>query len=126
MEKPLKKLIEKARKDKDILAVSLFGSFARGEKNYGDIDVCLFLRGKKPNKVISKKKLEYVSEFGDRFDIQIFQQLPLYIRERVLREGKILLSKNTDLLYDIAIAFIKEYEDYRPIYESYLEAVEHG
>ena len=48
MKKELSKIIEKAKKDKDILAVSVFGSFARGEK-YNDIDICLFLKEKKTN-----------------------------------------------------------------------------
>lgn len=38
-------IVAKAKKDKNILAVIAFGSFARGEK-YRDIDVCIVLNKK--------------------------------------------------------------------------------
>lgn len=72
MEKNLSGLLEKAKKDKDVLAVAVFG------------------------------------------------------RHRILKEGRIVLNKNEGKLYDIAILTIKEFEDFRPLYKSYLEAVEHG
>ena len=56
VKKELSRLVKKAKADNDILAVSIFGSFARGEKHYRDIDICLFLRGKKENLQMSKKK----------------------------------------------------------------------
>ncbi len=126
MNKGIAKIIEKAKKDKDILAVSIFGSFARGEKNR-DIDVCLILKqGVKNSLLMSKKKLEYLSEFSDKFDIKVFQQLPLYIRHRVLKEGKLVFCVNDDQLYDLAYINAKEYEDFKPLYKSYLEGVKHA
>lgn len=123
--KKLKQLIDKARKDKDVLAVSIFGSFARGEK-HKDIDICIFLKQKKKydNSKMTDKRLKYLSDFD--FDIHIFQQLPLYIRHRILKEGKILFCENEDNLYDLAYLTAKEYEDFKPIYRSYLEAVKNG
>ena len=118
-------VINKAKKDRDVLAVAIFGSYARKE-NHRDIDICLFLQSKASNLETSKKKLEYIKIAKNKFDIQIFQQLPLYIRHRILKEGKIVLCKDEDKLYDIAIHFAKEYEDFRPLYKSYMEAVAHG
>ncbi len=126
MDKELVGLIGKAKKDKDVLAVSIFGSFARGEK-YRDVDVCLILRPQKySNLEMSKKRLKYLSEAGDKFDIQIFQQLPVYIKHRILKEGKIIFCRDEEKLYDLALLTIKEYEDFKPIYRGYLEAVKHG
>jgi len=119
--KTLKKLINYARKDKEILAVIIFGSFVRKEK-YSDIDICLVLKNKLPPLLMSKKKLKYLVEFPE-FDIQIFQQLPIYIRINVLKEGKVIFCKNEDLLYDIAINTMKEFDDFKPIYKKYLEGV---
>ena len=125
MKKELSKIIEKAKKDKDILAVSVFGSFARGEK-YNDIDICLFLKEKKTNLKMTQKRIEYLSRAPNNFDIHIFQQLPIYIKQRVLKEGKIIFSRDNKKLFDIAFAAVQEFEDFKPIYESYLEAVENG
>ena len=119
------RLIEEVKKDKDVIAVYLFGSYARGE-SHRDIDICLVLKPvrKKYSKIfLSEKKLKYLKNF--EYDIQIFQQLPLYIRHRVLKEGKLLYSKG-DEIYDVAFLTIKEYEDFKPIYESYLEEVMNG
>ena len=124
MGKDIDAVVEKARKDKDVLAVSVFGSFARGEKNR-DIDICLFLNKGKSKFEMSKKRLEYLSEFNSKLDIQVFQLLPIVIRHRVLKEGKILLCKDIDTLYDMAYAFVKEYEDFMPIYNKYIGVAEH-
>ena len=117
--KILDMLTRKAKKDKDILAVILFGSYARNE-SFRDIDACLVLRNDKSD--AGKKKLEYLAEFPD-LDIQVFQGLPLYIRTRILKEGKIIFCKDRNKLYDIAIKTIKDFTYYEPIYREYLEAV---
>jgi len=117
-------LINKVKKDRDMLAVIVFGSFARKEK-YSDIDICFVLKEKQKNIEMSKKRLEYLKDFPS-FDIQIFQQLPLYIRIRILKEGKIVFCNNMNMLYDTAFAAIKEFEDYKHVYKSYLEGVLHA
>ena len=58
--------------------------------------------------------------------LKIFQQLPIYIRKRILKEGKILLDKNSDLLYELAFATIKEFELFEKMYKMYLNEVENG
>jgi predicted nucleotidyltransferase len=63
MEKELERILEKARKDKDVLAVILFGSYARKRTlPSSNIDVCLMLKPKRLSSLfISNKKLEYLS-----------------------------------------------------------------
>lgn len=126
MERAVSELVSRMKKDKDILAVSVFGSYARGE-HYRDIDICIFLKGGELGRLgMAKKRLKYLSEASGNFDIQVFQQLPLYIKHRVLKEGKILFCRDQNKLYDIAHAFIREWEDFKPIYEKYLEGVANG
>lgn len=124
----IEKLLEKCQNDDQILAVILFGSVARGEhKPDSDIDICLVLiPQKKPyeNILLSDKRIEYLGQFD--LDIQIFQQLPIYIRQRVIEEGKILLVKNEDMLYEVAFRMIKEFEDFKHIYNDYLAEVAKG
>jgi len=122
MLKELKKISEKARNDGDVLAVMLFGSYARNEK-FSDMDVCVVLKqGKFDHLFLSKKRLEYLTAFPN-MDIQIFQQLPLYIKMRVLKEGKTIFCRNEDLLYDLSFSTIRQFEYFKPRYLSYLEGV---
>ena len=120
MEKVFLKLIKKAKKDKEILAVALFGSYARKE-DYRDIDVALILSENKFKKEMSKIRLDYLSNSDSRLDIHVFQQLPVYIRVKILKEGKFILNKNEGLMYELAFQTIKEFGDFKEIYESYIE-----
>ena len=123
--KGMKSLIAMAKKDRDVIAVAVFGSFARKE-SHRDIDVCLFLMERMSALEMSRKRLAFLKHSPEKFDIHVFQQLPIYIRHRVLKEGKIIFCSDEDSLYGIASAAVKEYEDFRPIYMNHLEAVEHG
>lgn len=116
------KLMEKIKADKDVVAVLLFGSLARNEPNR-DTDICIVLSKKYTNLEMSKKRLSYTSLVNNKIDIQIFQQLPLYIRKRILKEGKILLCKDEDALYNIAFSAIKDYNLYEKVYTAYLNSV---
>jgi len=118
----MKNIVNKVKKDERILAVALFGSYARREK-YRDIDIALILNENLTKKEMSKIKLDYLSETSSKIDLKIFQQLPIYIRSRILKEGKIVFCKNNDLLYEIALRNLKEFEFYKKIYEMYLENV---
>jgi uncharacterized protein len=123
--KGLDRLLQQVRVDMNVCAVFLFGSVAKGISNsISDVDVCIVLNDKLDNLTMSHKKLEYLS-FAD-YDISIFQQLPLYIRQRVIKEGKILFCRNEDRLYELVFKTIKEFKDFKPIYYEYLEGVAHA
>ena len=119
------RLLEKAQQDDDVLAVLLFGSMARGEQTpCSDIDICLVLKPQtKPyrNIDLSHTRLEYLQQFD--MDIHVFQQLPIYIRRRVLKESKVLFVRDEDTLYDLASRTAKAFEDFKHIYYDYLEAI---
>jgi len=89
-------------------------------ESYRDIDICIVLDKKYDKLNMSKKRVAYSSLVDKKFDVQIFQQLPLYVRKRILKEGKVMLLKNEDALYDVAFSTIKEFEYYRKSYENYL------
>jgi predicted nucleotidyltransferase len=112
-----------ALKDKEILAAISFGSYP--QKGFSDIDVCIVLYpGKYDNLYISERKLQLMVRLKD-FDIHIFQQLPLYIRVRVLK-GDIIFCRDEKMLYEIAVQTMKEFEDYKRIYYEYLSGVARG
>lgn len=90
--------MKKQKNDEDVLAVILFGSYVKKKSKPSDIDVCLLLRPKNLTKIfMSDKKIEYLNLVPNRYDIHIFQQLPVFIRVRILKEWKFLLIKITIL-----------------------------
>ncbi len=118
-------LVDDACRDPEVLAVMLFGSSARQEAHAAsDVDVCLVLSGgrDRPPSLLSEMKLGYLARH--RLDIQIFQQLPLYVRRRVLKEGKVLWVRDEEALYELAFRTARAFEDFRPRYEDYLRSVE--
>ncbi|MGH7311191.1 MAG: nucleotidyltransferase domain-containing protein [Candidatus Rokuibacteriota bacterium] len=120
-ERQLERLIARAREDSAVLAVVLFGSAARGQAtSASDVDVCLVLNPDAADEA-GRLRLAYLAEVD--LDVQVFQALPVYVRHRVLREGRVLLSKNDDLLYELAIKTAQVFEDFKPIYRRYLETV---
>lgn len=124
-DKNIQAIIQSAKQDRQVLAVGLFGSYARGEP-YRDIDVCLFLKpGRYPPLALSRFRLHHTLPNG-RYDVQIFQQLPPYIRKRILKDAKIIYCKDESPLYDLYFETIRKFDDYQKYYEDYLRAVLHG
>lgn len=125
VERALEGLVDAARQDASVLAVVVFGSNARGENtDRSDLDVCLVLmpqRRPQGPANLSEKRLEYLASFD--LDIHIFQQLPLYVRVRVLRDGQVVFTRDEDKLYRMALRTIQEFEDFKPVYHEYLEHV---
>ncbi|MEW6683035.1 MAG: nucleotidyltransferase domain-containing protein [Nitrospirota bacterium] len=119
-------IVAHARDDANVLAVALYGSHARGDaRPDSDIDVCLMLEPARYEPLaLSEKKLEYLG-LSDA-DVQVFQQLPLYIRHRVLKEAKFLFVRDEDRLYELAFRTAQAWEDFRPYYQRYLDEVARG
>ncbi len=121
--KELSRVLKQAKKDREIIAVFLYGSFSREEQRKdSDIDLCLVLKESYPKLKFTAKRLEYLKRVSEKIDIQIFQQLPLYIRKEVLK-GKILLSKNEDKIYELVYKTIKEFENFKKYYYAYLNSI---
>jgi len=120
------RLVDVAKADQDVLAVILFGSRARCEETLAsDFDICLVLQPGIYNDLeLSQKRLQYLKSF--ELDVQIFQQLPLFIRRRVLRDGRVLFCQDEERLYEVAFRTAQRFEDYRHIYDGYLKEVASG
>jgi predicted nucleotidyltransferase len=94
------------------------GSMAkdRGMKT-SDYDICIYYDG--DNREMSKFRLELLSKLPGSVDVQIFQQLPLYVKKEVLK-GRVLYTKRKGFLDEIAIETIKDFESFRPRFYDYI------
>lgn len=119
----LSRVIARAKSDLEVLAVLLFGSRARGDAAPGsDLDVCLVLATESASRLaMAQRRLEYLAEVD--LDIVVLQQLPLYIRRRILREGTILFARDEDGLYALAARSARSFEHFRHIHQEYLDQV---
>lgn len=100
--------------------IFLFGSVADGKQNkLSDIDFAVYYQGN--NKERFKFRLEVLKKLPDSFDVQIFQDLPLFVQKEVLR-GKLIYCKDKDLsfVYKKAYEVIKSYEDFKKGYYDYI------
>lgn len=93
----LKAEVEKI--EDEVLGVYLFGSHATGTPTpRSDIDICIVAG---PGKDLGEV-LRYVwrsTELGQPpYDVRIFEELPLYLKGRVLEEGELIASRDEPAL----------------------------
>jgi len=106
--KGIDKIIEPFKKNRDVISIYLFGSYARGrEKPFSDIDICV-IADKHANRD------EILSHSSKKIDISIFHELPLGMRFRVLKEGQLLFLRDELKLHRIIVATIRSYLDFKP------------
>ena len=109
----------KERKDFDrVKFVILFGSQVLGKANkMSDYDFAVYYDGD------SRERFDFRVSFGgnlpDSFDLQVFQDLPLYVRKEALK-GKVVYSKDMGFVYSIAYETIKAFEDFKRYYYDYI------
>ncbi|MCL4383654.1 MAG: nucleotidyltransferase domain-containing protein [Candidatus Marsarchaeota archaeon] len=103
-------IIKIAEKDRHVIAILLFGSYARREKNYRDIDIAILI----DNEIKSFDELNKYSTIEDdiKFDISILNDLPLNVQTRVLNEAKIIFLNDKNKLYDYSIQIAEKWSNY--------------
>ena len=100
--------------------VILYGSFSTGnQREDSDIDLCVYIVGGKDERFRIRKKI--LGSLGDRFDVQMFQDLPVYVRIEILK-GKVLFCRDESQLNDIAYSTIQDYNLFEHSYKLYLGA----
>ncbi|BAD85665.1 nucleotidyltransferase [Thermococcus kodakarensis KOD1] len=104
--------------------IILFGSRARGDaRKDSDYDLCVYYEGNE--KEAFRFRVLVLGNLPDKYDVQIFQLLPLPLKRECLK-GKILFCRDETFLYDLAYEVLKEWEDFKRYYYDYLglEAIE--
>jgi predicted nucleotidyltransferase len=111
------------QKKKEVLFCYLFGSFAyRNFNSKSDVDVAVFLD--KKNKVdFFEKRLELTSEISRALkketDILILNTAPLFLKYVVLKEGKLIFSRNENQRIGFELKTMNDYFDFKPILKKY-------
>lgn len=119
MEKEIEKFMIELKKMSDFYRVKfviLFGSRILGVANkMSDYDFSVYYDGNK----YGGSRFAINANFSEKFDVKIFQDLPLFIMNKVLKGKKIYVSDER-LLYDIAYETIKRFENFKKYYYDYI------
>ena len=118
----LTKELEKIKKIEGFEKVQfifLFGSAAGGRlRPDSDIDLCIYYNGS--TEEASGFRFKVLSELAeDRYDVQIFQELPLYVRVEVLK-GELIYCTDTRFVYEVAGETIKDFESFKHRFYDYI------
>lgn len=93
------------------LGILLFGSKAAGEDTLrSDIDVCIVLGSK--NNLMDEIRLAW-QHVGGRYDLWLFEELPIYMQAQVIDNHKIIYCDDYPLLTEYFYDFRKLVETYR-------------
>jgi len=115
----LKKLIEKIRKEKNVNAIILFGSYAKKRATpISDIDICVILK-----KIDEKTKSRISALENEKIQIVFWDEIHLALKFRILKEGKVLYVKDINFLNSLKAETISRFLDFKPILERYYEKV---
>ncbi len=88
-----------------VLAVLIFGSSVRGEGR--DVDVCI-VAGRDPEDLL---KEVFANVDANKYDIWIFEELPLYMKIEVIENHEIVFCKDEAELYEYFYHFRKLWKD---------------
>lgn len=99
-------------KNKHVKAIYLFGSYASKKQHIlSDIDIC----------IITKNNYENARfPVTDNLDVSYFHRLPLIIQFRVFKEGKPIIIKDKDFIYNLKLKTLKLYLDFKHIINRYV------
>lgn len=108
-------VVEKAKKDigflqGDALGVLLYGSWATGEGHEkSDIDICIVAPAVEDKTALLMSAIAEIRD--DRYDIRIFELLPIYLKMAVIEEGVPLFARDVGDLYEYFYPFRRIWED---------------
>ncbi|GFO96950.1 nucleotidyltransferase [groundwater metagenome] len=98
--------------------IVLYGSAAKGvTTSLSDIDIAVYFDGNKQERFDFRVKI--LGRIDNKFDIQTFQDLPLYIQKDILSTGKVIYYRNYKEIFNIFMKTIREFEDFKPRLELY-------
>jgi len=104
---------------KKIKLIILYGSFAEGKQTpLSDIDLAVYYDGTKEERF--KFRMKILGNVNDKFDIQTFQDLPLYVKKEVLK-GNVIYCKESRFIYELERRTSKEFDDFKHRFYDYIK-----
>lgn len=102
-----------------VSAIILFGSQINGNATKdSDIDIAIITKN-----LTEKQKSQILGFSNEKFDISIFNKLPILIQFRIIRDGKILYCKDKKLLHEITYNVIRKYLDFSVFINNFYKRV---
>jgi len=96
---------------KNILGIFLYGSYSKNKNsNRSDIDICIVAPNEDPHELLSFI-LQNINVDVNKYDIRLFNELPLYIKIHIIEEGILIYSHNELDLYEFFYIYRKLWED---------------
>ena len=94
----------------DVLGILLYGSLAAGEDSErSDIDISIVAPVIDDKIGFSRRILSNVRDA--RYDVRVFELMPLYLKAEVVEKGEIIYTKNIFKLYEYFYYFRKIWDD---------------
>jgi hypothetical protein len=124
-EKILEKIIDNLKDEDSIIFAYSHGSFLEG--SFRDIDLAIYVQTTLNKKEALKLELKLERELEEKIklpiDIRILNYSPLSFRYNVIKDGKLILSRNENLRCDFASLSIREYLDFNFYRKRYMKEV---
>jgi predicted nucleotidyltransferase len=119
MKEDLEKILAELKSHPKVVAIYLFGSYARGEATpLSDIDIAVIL-----NDIDPQTEGEIGSLYSDKIDLVLFHRLPIYIQFEVLKEGKELFVADEEYLKEVRFQVIRDYLEHEWLYRRLKEDI---
>jgi hypothetical protein len=115
------------RGDPRVVAVYLFGSFARGEEGpLSDLDVALLLRFDIPRQEVADLSAEYYDALcrilgTEEVSFVLLNGVPLAFGYEVVRSGKVLVDNDPDARHAFEVRIEDRFLDFKPVLDAYDE-----
>ena len=114
IKREIKRLLDDARSDDKVIAVLLFGSYARKRPDYGDVDLAILLvEGADHFRELARYAGASLSKAERLFDVSILNDMPIDLQSRALNEAEVLYARNRPELYDYSLNVTGRWSEFR-------------
>ena len=110
-----REIVEMAKKDlaflqDNVLGVLIYGSWATGESHEkSDIDICIVAPSAEDKIALWREAIAKIRD--DRYDLRVFELMPIYLRMAVIEQGVVVYSRDVLELYEYFYPFRRIWED---------------
>jgi len=104
------KIVSRLKRNKQIIACYIFGSYLKNKKKANDVDICVITDGMK-----IMKMAEIASDFDAPYDISFMEKMPSYNAFEVLHTGKPLFINNKEKFTRKWLVIVRNHLEHEPM-----------